>query len=515
MVGVPRSKGCQTCLNRRTKCDEARPACRNCIKYGAVCPGYDRGLKFVAGKHNVRRRGKRQTEQPSGSSIVYVRRPHPDAGTASTGNKQPVDYIDVGNQYDNTTQIPQPVTALEKLQSAMLRYQTVPNAPRPNTAQFVGTLLETLKHTSPHDESLASGTWISDVASRLDQSPLLETAICAFTQHLLGKVNHDELVVAQSRTPYGCALNYLQQSLNHPQKWRLPETLGASLILCFYELFAGTTTPDSWMQHAKGVTRLIQLRGSAAYVEEWEHSMLLSFRPIIIMNALFSGEDCFLADEPWQSVMRHKPGVPTNTIVGKIISPDGLDVGDRYFQLLARLPGILRHGYALREANARQEPIDIQKALLLAESTQQVHTGFLEWYPRLLSIEPEPTEIPSKDPASIFPHVLHYGSPWMGALYMGYWASMLILQEILIQCRYPVDFRETNSDLAQNILKSIENVGHGVMGAFRCGYSLRIAFEFVDDRQKAWIGMWLGRFERDYAATSAKTYPGMESVKAA
>ncbi|KAK9417995.1 hypothetical protein SUNI508_08424 [Seiridium unicorne] len=393
-------------------------------------------------------------------------------------NKQSVDYVDVDNQYDNTAQIPQPVTALEKLQSAMLRYQTVPNAPRPNTAQFVGTLLETLKHTSPHDESLASGTWISDVASRLDRSPLLETAICAFTQHLLGKVNHDELVVAQSRTPYGCALNYLQQSLNHPQKWKLPETLGASLVLCFYELFAGTTTPDSWMQHAKGVMKLIQLRGPAAYVEEWDHSMLLSFRPIII------------------------------------ISPDRLDVDHRYLQLLARLPGILRHGYALREANARQEPIDIQKALLLAESTQQVHAGFLEWYPRLLSIEPEPTEIPSKDPASIFPHVLHYESPWIGALYMGYWASILILQEILIQCRYPVDLKETNSDLARNILKSIENVGHGVMGAFRCGYGLRIAFEFVDDRQKVWIGMWLGRLERDYAATSAKTYLGMESVKA-
>lgn len=229
------------------------------------------------------------------------------------------------------------------------------------------------------------------------------------------------------------------------------------------------------------------------------------------MNALFSGQDCFLAKEPWQAVIVHDRNIPTRTSAGEIMNPGNLEVGDRYFQLLAMVPGILRQGYALREANNRGEPIDIAQAVLLAETAQRVHAGFLEWHPRLLTIAPTPREILSEDSASIFPLVLKHDSVWMGALHMGYWASMLILQETLVQCRFPVDYADCNKEFALNILRSVETVGQGLMGGYRCGYSIRIAFEFVDDKQKAWLGMWLGRFEKNYAATSTKTYPSMET----
>ncbi|KIW70817.1 hypothetical protein PV04_03056 [Phialophora macrospora] len=47
MVGVPgRSKGCHTCLKRRVKCDETRPACKRCEKAGYACAGYERKLEM-------------------------------------------------------------------------------------------------------------------------------------------------------------------------------------------------------------------------------------------------------------------------------------------------------------------------------------------------------------------------------------------------------------------------------------------------------------------------------------
>ncbi|KAK9311341.1 hypothetical protein V1524DRAFT_371398 [Lipomyces starkeyi] len=46
MVGVPRSKGCQICLQRRVKCDETRPACKRCEARGQKCPGYEKARKF-------------------------------------------------------------------------------------------------------------------------------------------------------------------------------------------------------------------------------------------------------------------------------------------------------------------------------------------------------------------------------------------------------------------------------------------------------------------------------------
>lgn len=238
MVGVPRSKGCQTCISRRTKCDEARPACGNCIKYGSCCPGYDRGFKFVAIKHNVRRpRGRRQPQQQSHSSpAVYVRRPHPSSGAASQGSRQTTGVDDGGDHQQRHVPGPHAVTALEKIQSAVARKQTVPPAPRHNTAQYVGTLLETLQRVSPQDESFATGTWIGGAAGRLSDARVLETAVYGFTQHLLGKLNRDDQAIAHARTLYGSSLKLLQQSLNHPEKWKMPETLGASLTLCFYEV---------------------------------------------------------------------------------------------------------------------------------------------------------------------------------------------------------------------------------------------------------------------------------------
>lgn len=205
------------------------------------------------------------------------------------------------------------------------------------------------------------------------------------------------------------------------------------------------------------------------------------------MNALSSGQDCFFAEEPWQSVIVHNTGTPTRTVPDTVTNSDNVEIGDHYFLLMVSLPCILRQGYALSEANVRGEPIDIPRALALAESAQQLHAKFLDWYPRLLTIAPAPKEIASEDPASNFPLVFQYDSPWMGSLYMGYWASMLILQETLIQCRYPSDYAKTNKEFALNILRSVESVDQGVMGAYRCGYGVKIAFEFADEKQKAWL----------------------------
>lgn len=153
------------------------------------------------------------------------------------GAGQTVGDDELGSHHLKNSQELHPITALEKIQSAMVRTQTVPPAPRHNTAQYVSTLLDSLQRGSPHDEEpFVAGTWIYDVADRIDNAPVLETAVCAFGHHLLGKMHHDCQAIAQSRSVYGTSLKLLQQSLIHLQRWKASETLGASLILCFYEV---------------------------------------------------------------------------------------------------------------------------------------------------------------------------------------------------------------------------------------------------------------------------------------
>jgi hypothetical protein len=53
MANFGRSKGCNTCKERRVKCDEGTPSCKNCIRLGRVCGGYkkkERPVRFKVNK---------------------------------------------------------------------------------------------------------------------------------------------------------------------------------------------------------------------------------------------------------------------------------------------------------------------------------------------------------------------------------------------------------------------------------------------------------------------------------
>lgn len=228
------------------------------------------------------------------------------------------------------------------------------------------------------------------------------------------------------------------------------------------------------------------------------------------MHALFSGQDCFLAQRKWQKLLgeadldEERKSPPFIKERGRVMN--------RYFSLVARLPGILKHAYPLREARKHGIHVDPGPVLLLVDYTAKTRTEFLHWSEDLRSHFPFPVEIPSEDPTSPYPLVYQYENVWYGSVYMGYWASMLILQECLKQCDYPaeIDLAEDNKRLAENILRSLETVAKGVMGPFRIGYGMRIAYEFVDTPTRLWMKGLLQRYGRTYAGLDANSFPPIE-----
>lgn len=266
-----RARGCRQCLARRTKCDEARPTCGNCVKYNTPCPGSQRGPKlFVAGKHAVRPRGRQQQQHSSRASpVVHVGRPRPDS--EQKAQKALVLGPVKGHRREGCVhRSPQPVTALEKLQAAAVRKQKVPGTLRHNTTQFVGALLESLRYALPRDRKLPMQTWLHGAASRMHRSPALETAACAFGSHIVGQHYNNENVSTESRLAYRKSLWYLQRALYHPHEWKSSETLGALLILCYYQVL----TRSGSKHEARGVTRLVQVRGVRTSIEPWESAIL-------------------------------------------------------------------------------------------------------------------------------------------------------------------------------------------------------------------------------------------------
>ncbi|KAL7950424.1 hypothetical protein V8C42DRAFT_306463 [Trichoderma barbatum] len=495
MVGVPRSSGCQLCRQRRVKCDEARPECGNCRKYGAQCPGYERAIKFVSGKHTIRSKGSRP-----------LRTSHHSSAGAATSESSPstASTVSVGVATPDSTS--GSISGESTRDTAAVAMALVAS-PQPNRALLVGTLMDMAQTRLGSKDVTTFLSFFSRLHfEELGTAAALDGAICSLSLHLMGKELADDSLVARSRTVYGWSLGALQATLRHPTKWKTSETFCSAVLLCFFELFAGTTSPDTWLQHAHGIATLMEQRGPAAHAQGNDAAILFSFRGILIMSSLFfpTSDKCFLALPQWRKVLYNGPG-------RSIYSPEApefsMHVVNSFFVCLADIPEVMWWGYPIRQALLAGKRVSPKRIQQLAELTAANHERFTKWYEDFKKLGVELKEVPSQDPNSPYQLVLEHPVGWLGSMHMGYWASMLILQELLIKCEWPVDYRESQKELVHNILRSIECVGSGTMGPFRLGYSIRIVYEFASAEAQRWIITLLDKFSKRYAATDKNTYP--------
>jgi hypothetical protein len=64
MVNNGRSKGCNTCKRRKVKCDEGKPGCQRCIRFGRECEGYGQKAPRVRFVHDVRSTSEKDSQSP-------------------------------------------------------------------------------------------------------------------------------------------------------------------------------------------------------------------------------------------------------------------------------------------------------------------------------------------------------------------------------------------------------------------------------------------------------------------
>jgi hypothetical protein len=219
-----------------------------------------------------------------------------------------------------------------------------------------------------------------------------------------------------------------------------------------------------------------------------------------------SGDDCFLSRPEWKPIIRDGGRHlihPADHLVYTI------HIVDEFFERLAEIPGVLAPAFVLRESKTMgtpRQPEDVKIAALALRSIE-CRRLFNAWYDKFTAIAPLPYEIPSQDPDSPFDFVLQYKMSWMGSMYIGYWACLLILQEALVQCEWPEEIEQSRGELVRNILRSVETVGAGTMGPYRVGFGLRIAYEVATAEAQMWVRRVLDQFAKTYAATDKATYP--------
>lgn len=352
MVGIPRSKGCRTCVTRRVRCDLGKPVCNNCQKGNRDCH-YSEGLKFVNESTKLKRKFEhrnKEAAQDAGEFLLTF-----DTGTTSSSSNgdtidtSEVTYLDDGHNGSiepdeaNTTVMFQGNTLFSFLEgnkfsaldvldgdalgpsSALMDDTNVifPNPtpwdwafkPSPNIAQ---DQLFSIMHQSffPIQQVLSvpvqlktHGLWFHRLPPMTGRNRLLDAAVRAVSLVHLGRLQGSRTYIEESKPWYGATLRQLNAALGDNEEGMAPETLAATILLSFYEMFASNSN-QSWIQHAGGAGALMRARGPEAHRFGFDREMFIAYRHTISKStsslkasattakSLVSTSDSFLSCAP-------------------------------------------------------------------------------------------------------------------------------------------------------------------------------------------------------------------------
>jgi hypothetical protein len=221
------------------------------------------------------------------------------------------------------------------------------------------------------------------------------------------------------------------------------------------------------------------------------------------MEALFSSKDCFLNREEWRYIVLQPPDDP--------FSAQFHEKTNEFVRCLAVCPGLVKEAYALISARSTQAS-DMMRASTLVHRTLQVYGRIQQWYEDFAASTPLPEEVPSSIQDQLYPVVFRYCNSCTATALCGYYATIIILHRILIECHHPAGDTGEISLAVENICKSVEYLAEsGILGPYRLGFAMRIAFEVGAVTTKLWLRNWLMRFEKFYRACSPNNYPDLYS----
>ncbi|KAK1995120.1 hypothetical protein LX36DRAFT_726088 [Colletotrichum falcatum] len=312
-TGKP-SSGCKLCRIRKVKCDEAKPFCMRCTKSKRHCPGYGpvgRGQPKPSAE-------KLKRVKQTGSYNSHLT-DHPISHKPGSSGE----YTD--NTLSRTT--PSPSTSL--------------GPRRRNSAPFrIGDrecdLVECFKNvpgglTNPLDEQ-ASCLFLSQFVNVAMTSTA--RGYYSFLPRYFGRGNISvclslafkatsmaSLAMRQSKGMRGPALLRAQehhvnalkavgQAIADPIEVENDQTLGAVLMLAFYETLMSKDSMKEYMSHIKGAAKIIRMRGRKCLeTDEGREMFALTRNQWILIQNLFKETEMYeyswlLHSEPTQRLNR-------------------------------------------------------------------------------------------------------------------------------------------------------------------------------------------------------------------
>lgn len=456
MVKAPRSKGCRVCVQRRIKCDQTKPHCLRCQRAHRECPGFE-STKFVdegptlkalyedTSREHSRKRQPSESSSSSSQDFAYE------------DGKEPGTSVLKGTKHSR--RVPTPVNSENWVTGQFERNAMLSIVcPTAYQDQLLGQFIESVRQPVEAPTFRCHSIWLREIALSIDPLSCLTWAVRAISLSHLGRKIRDPDLIETSRRIYGKALLTLNEALQDPVKGLSSDTLSATVILSFYEVF-NCTDRHSWIKHAGGAGHLIKIRGPARHRAGVDRAVFVACRYSLIMESFQSRTPCFLDEPEWRALgweIHHdlRREYPDNPI---------LDANELFFQEL-----ICHPRYLSAAIKAVSDPVvDLPRLQELYNTGhhhrinhQNIHARMTEEV-RLRGDEPK--KVPSRCDDRVFPVVYDYRDIHLASLYCGYWAILCAINVSLIGLQARIAGRTENplmnvdpKNLQRPTLKSIE-----------------------------------------------------------
>ncbi|KAJ5248774.1 hypothetical protein N7468_000225 [Penicillium chermesinum] len=495
MVGVGgRSKGCKTCRRRKVKCDEEKPTCSRCRKANIKCEGYVQFAEFIhvndrdAGKPLVKRRASKPAQAPSSVS---------DASEASAASSNSEYCMELS------------------LQNFCLIEPLYVNPAWDQQSMFTSHLIQRMFSWSNNPSSPFSAAWVQVLLRDSKESPVLSHAsIQALSTSFFGKVHGDRQIMQQGAAHYFRALRALQVDLQDPNRVTDDATLMAVLIMAIYELVA-SEHPSGWLNHYKGLARLVLLRGPEAHQTGVGFNVFSTLRSCLAIGYIIERKHLFLENIEWKTIPWAIQGldskVPLQELHDYMVDVPG--ILEDMDTLVAWPPGVPGRSEFKDQA--------AQRALELLNLLYAWHWEWIRKFPSATftistaGLDPE-TAMPI--PPSPFESILWFNDSYRGTELITYNALRLILMICLeltgiltpgipsaIGVNDPLlPMQGTRHDIAVEICRMADYHLHSFrrsLGAFIILFPLNVALVHLDENAteiKRWLRQKMARVADSY-----------------
>ncbi len=257
---------------------------------------------------------------------------------------------------------------------------------------------------------------------------LLNNAVRAVTLAHIGRSQGSKSHNVSALPIYVTALHLLNAALADRRKALLDETLAATVLLSWYEMFQSEAGAVPWIKHADGVATLIKMRGPARHRTGFGRELFLTYRLNFVPQALMSGAPCLLDGPEWRVLTK---GIQDDMRANGMVDENTLfyESAEMFWSELARFPGLVREVRNLAAAG-EDDPSEIQD---LVERIKAFQTNFDDVFAQCNSALEETDYVHStdSDDKPIFPIAYQYAKQYVASLHTTYWTVATITYYLL------------------------------------------------------------------------------------